>query len=360
MEKQKQTKSPVKLRVKELSDGSRSLYLDIYLNGKRKYKFLQMYLKPDIPKNKQYNKSIWMAAEKVKADYVIKLTNDAAGVFADDDKRTLGEWLDEYAMEKLKSGQSQSRSRIIKAMKETIDFYCPMQLAKIKEDTIKDIIETINATGLKQNTKHIYLAALKSAFKTAVKRKVLNVNPFDYVDERISTEEVEKEYLTPDELKALEIATCPTDDIKRAFLLSACCCGLRFSDLRTLKYSDIKDGFLVKKMVKTRVTVSIPLTDRALRYIGNGEPDELIFNLKENNQVNRHVVRWMKNAGITKHITMHCARHSFAVNLITAGVDLYTVSKLLGHTDITTTQVYAKIVDSKKVSAVEMLNKFLK
>ena len=85
-------------------------------------------------------------------------------------------------------------------------------------------------------------------------------------------------------------------------------------------------------------------------------PEAAIFELPHSTTLGRVIDRWAKEAGITKHVTFHCARHTFATLELTMGADLYTVSKLLGHTSVSTTQIYAKIVDQKKKEAVNLLN----
>jgi site-specific recombinase XerD len=89
------------------------------------------------------------------------------------------------------------------------------------------------------------------------------------------------------------------------------------------------------------------------------ESDELIFTLQTLWGTERVLVEWVKEAKITKHVTFHCARHTFATLMLTQGADLYTTSKLLGHTSVKTTEIYAKIVDQKKVEAVNLLNGLL-
>ena len=66
--------------------------------------------------------------------------------------------------------------------------------------------------------------------------------------------------------------------------------------------------------------------------------------------------KWMQNADIKKHISFHCSRHTFATMMLTLGVDIYTTSKLLGHSNVSTTQIYSKIVDEKKVEAVNKVD----
>jgi site-specific recombinase XerD len=74
--------------------------------------------------------------------------------------------------------------------------------------------------------------------------------------------------------------------------------------------------------------------------------------------MNTALMQWCLRAGITKHITFHCGRHTFATLQLTLGTDLFTVSKLLGHSEIRTTQIYAKVIDKKKIEAVNTIPKF--
>ena len=94
--------------------------------------------------------------------------------------------------------------------------------------------------------------------------------------------------------------------------------------------------------------------------MGNRGTDETpvfdCFNIAEST-ITKRLAKWINTANITKRITFHCARHTFATLLLTFGTDIYTVSKLLGHRNITTTQVYAKIIDTKKQTAVETIPK---
>ena len=103
----------------------------------------------------------------------------------------------------------------------------------------------------------------------------------------------------------------------------------------------------------------MPLHKNALNIINQQRKDGRtygkIFLLSANNNTQSHIKKWVENAGINKHITWHCARHTFATLNLTYGTDIYTVSKLLGHRDIRTTQVYAKLIDKKKVEAINKL-----
>lgn len=139
-------------------------------------------------------------------------------------------------------------------------------------------------------------------------------------------------------------------------------CGLRISDIRKLKWGDLQHtGEHVRieiKMQKTKEPLYLPISDEALKWLPerDGAKDrDLIFELPYEGTVNDNLQLWAKNAGIAKHISFHVARHTHATMLLTLGADLYTVSKLLGHKNIETTQIYAKIVDKKKDEAISLI-----
>ena len=149
-----------------------------------------------------------------------------------------------------------------------------------------------------------------------------------------------------------------------AYLFS-CYCGLRIGDIETLKWGDIiRDGEQYRiqiVMQKTREPLYLPLSKQALRWMperGKASDDDKIFgSLPVRNWANLVIKKWAKDAGIAKHLSYHTARHTFATLMLTLGADLYTTSKLLGHTKVATTEIYAKIVNSKKDEAVNLVDK---
>ena len=112
-------------------------------------------------------------------------------------------------------------------------------------------------------------------------------------------------------------------------------------------------------MVKTQKTLYLPLSKEALRWMperGDAKDTDKVFTLPSQCYLNVVLRTWAANSGLTKHVTFHTARHTFATLELTAGAELYTVSKLLGHTQVKTTQIYAKIIDKKKDEAVNRLS----
>jgi integrase len=210
-----------------------------------------------------------------------------------------------------------------------------------------------------------YLACVRNALNMAVREGVLSVNPFNQLSaqDKIKTPESKREYLTIEEVRRLEETPCEYEFAKRAFLFG-CYCGLRISDIRRLKWSDlIKDGNNYRiniVMHKTQSPIYIPLSKKAFNWIPERtdlNDDALLFpGLPKQISTPLHLSAWVKSAGITKRITFHASRHTFATMMLTLGVDLYTVSKLLGHSKIETTQIYAKIINKKKDDAVNLID----
>jgi integrase len=213
-----------------------------------------------------------------------------------------------------------------------------------------------------KNTANLYFKVLKIALKKAVKEKILHENPTQYTD-AIKTNDVERVYLTHEELNKLSCTECPNNEIKRAFLF-ACYTGLRFSDLKKLTWGKIQPENgrhkLQYRQKKTGGFEYFPLSETAHKLLNCDSniinfPNKPIFELPSIGYYIIVLKQWAKKAGINKNLSSHVARHTFATLALTNGVDLYTVSKLLGHRDIATTQIYAKIIDKKKEEAVDML-----
>ena len=141
-------------------------------------------------------------------------------------------------------------------------------------------------------------------------------------------------------------------------------CGVRHSDIAALTWENLrkdKAGNTQLHIIqqKTQEIISLPLSSEALKQLperGKALDTERVFNgLISLGRTNEVLSRWGKDAGIQKHITFHTARHTHATMMITLGADIYTVSKLLGHTNIQTTQIYAKIVDESKSKAIALI-----
>jgi integrase len=199
-----------------------------------------------------------------------------------------------------------------------------------------------------------FLAVLNQAWK----EEIIAFNPGHAV-EIPKGEQKQKQFLTLPELQALSNTKCSNNTVKRMSLFSALT-GLRHSDCIGLRWENITDGdnpnikFTQKK---TRTVVYMPISAEALELCGQrkNEEDQVFKEVKKSQNCNIVINEWVKKAGIKKEITFHCFRHTFATLQLTHGTDIYTVSKMLGHSDVKTTQIYAQIVDEKKQAAANAI-----
>lgn len=208
---------------------------------------------------------------------------------------------------------------------------------------------------------HHHQAVLNGALNKAVRDGILSANPLKSISskEKYQPTESMREYLTLEEMKAAMAAPCPHEDVKRAFLF-CCFTGLRYSDVSVLTWRNIKqvNGGLVvsiQSMRKTEKQVIIPLNQSALKWLPdrNGcKPGQKVFDMTRLSTCDRCLKKMAVAAGIEKKVSFHTARHSMATLSLTAGGYLYTVGKLLGHTSINSTQVYADVVMETKIEAV--------
>ena len=347
-------KEPVKVRTKKLADGSESYYLDIYMDGKRSYEFLKLYLLPEINSMiKEQNRATKAAVEAIKSKRIIELTHSKAGLKKTSvrSKMLLDDWMETYLAEQERKG-----ARGLKLLR-TVCRMLPLYRKKVRMQEIDkewclDFIDWIQHTyktrwgkPLSPKSAADYVGYFSTALNAAVRAEVIPENP------------------TIDEIKVLIDTECPREDVKRAYLFS-CYCGLRLSDVYALRWKDIiLDGEQYRMstvMKKTTTPIYLPLSRHAIRWLPerNGEGNELkIFDgLPAEPNINKVLAKWVETAKIAKKITYHTSRHTFATMMLTLGADLYTVSKLLGHANVKTTQIYAKIVDSKKVEAVNLVD----
>ena len=200
---------------------------------------------------------------------------------------------------------------------------------------------------ISQNTAATYFSIFKAGLKQAFIDGYLTIDISAKV-KGIQERESRREYLTVEELNRL--AQTPCDPLlKRAALFSALT-GIRHCDIQKLKWSEVEmfnGGYRLNfTQQKTKGVEYMPISEQAYNLCGEQKEGELLVfaGLPDPSWINRPVKKWVEAAGITKHITFHCFRHSYATLQLAGGTDIYTVSKMLGHTNVRTTQVYAKDV----------------
>jgi integrase len=217
-----------------------------------------------------------------------------------------------------------------------------------------------NKVTLSQNSAVSYFNKLKAALKQAYKDGYLQTD-LNAKIEPIKQAETRRNFLTIEELNSLVKTECNNPLLKSAALFSALT-GLRFADIKKLVWGEIEfiegNGYFINfTQQKTEGVEVMPISEQAYSLLGERkEPTDKVFpGLTYSAYENKHLFQWIGAAGITKDITFHCFRHTFATLQLSKGTDIYTVSKMLGHRDLKTTQIYAKIIDKTKRDAADKI-----
>ena len=238
------------------------------------------------------------------------------------------------------------------------------QINLSKAEEIRRFMLTAPCGGNKKGTvSHNTAATYYSIFKAGLKQAF--IDGYLTVDisakiKGIQDQESRREHLSVEELNILAETPCDRPILKRAALFSALT-GVRHCDIQKLKWNEIQ---VVGEQVrlnftqqKTKGVEYMPISEQAYQLCGEpGKPEQLVFDdLPDPSWISGPLKRWIKSAGITRNITFHCFRHTYATLQLAGGTDIYTVSKMLGHTNVKTTQIYAKVVDEKKQKATKAI-----
>ena len=367
---------PIRLRKRKLKDGRYTLYLDIYLKGERNYEYLHLYLIPEQSRaDKETNKKTMALAEAVRAKRVVELQN---GRFGFERKTPAAEikFFDYYRAMCEKRRGTESRGNwgnwysclkhleiYEKNQRITFDKITPQWVEGFKEYLDKkavcwgeNYVKCKKDKKLSQNSKASYVAKLRACLFQALDDGIIDRHPGKGI-ENFSAEEAERMYLTIEEVQKLVATPCLNEAVKKAFLFS-CLTGLRRSDISRLTWGDVyQQGTytrIIFKQKKTKGQEYLDLAPQAVQLMGErGRDNDHVFADFFTPSTTNHIIQnWVALAGINKDITFHCGRHTFAVIMLDLGTDIYTVSKLLGHREIGTTQIYAKVLDKNKQAAV--------
>lgn len=372
-------RSSITLRQRTLPSGRTTLYLDIICNGQRKVESLKLFLIPETSRaDKQKNKETLKLAEAIRAKRVVEVQNKEFGFKSDYAEET--NFYDYYVAitEKRLGNESRGNWGNWRSCLKHLEKYDPnlkkRTFADIDQEWVQgfrdyldkeacawgcDYRERIKDHPLSRNSKLSYFNKLRACMNQAVEERIIRKNPVLGV-ERFKEEEGTRMYLTIDEVKTLAQTECEYPNIKRAFLFS-CLTGLRRSDVLRLTWGDIhkQDDYtrIIFTQKKTGGLEYLDISAQAAELLGErGKPNENVFtDIHSPSCTNEAIKRWVLRAGIQKEITFHCARHTFAVMMLDLGTDIYTVSKLLGHRELSTTQRYAKVLDKNKQAAVSKI-----
>lgn len=402
---EQRTKDNPKLEQRSLADGRINLYLEYYLGrtqepvvdeygepvyyesglmkGKQKFKVvhnrkkenLNLYLiaKPKNPIERQMNKETLELANKIRFERSQELLEQGAGYRLKKDRQTefLGyfqTYIDNYTKKDVRM--------LVMALNRFRDFFRDTPEYKkylnginadlITKDMIEDFTEYLQSRSKGEGAKSIY-QRFKKVINYAIEHDVMSKNPCKGITIKADDQIIKKDVLSQEEIEALIGTTYEgqNDNVRRAFILSLYC-GLRFCDVKDLTFSnvDYSNKLLSFEQNKTKghsanSGVTIPLNDGLLNLIGKPQAgqskDSIIFPLPSHTMCLKALSRWTKRAGIDKHITWHCGRHSFAVNILNNGANIKTVASLLGHSGLKHTEKYTRAVDKLKEEAINSL-----
>lgn len=360
-------KEPVRLRIRETRTGRRSLYLDIYHKGRRKYEYLNLYLEPETSKeSRQKNREIMALAETVRAKRLVEFRNGVYG-FNDDSDKGKADFYD--FMEKL-AKDPEKRFNTSKRWNTTLYHLknCAgtrLRMMDVDRDFCRKFARHLQGlknerrpeVKLAQNTVAVYYSTFATAVAAAVRQGYIKNDPLSK-DDFPEHEETSRNYLTIEELAKLMACDYDKNKALHSAFLFSCLTGLRKVDIMDLTWGEIrKEGKftrIVFKQIKTGGLEYLDINAQAAALLGRrGPANSKVFpGFTYSNRTTVQLEKWLKKAGIDKKLTFHCARHTFAVMMLDLDTQIYTLSKLLGHRSIRSTEIYAKILDKKKQEAV--------
>ena len=379
-----------KLGAKILSDGRESLFLDYYFgyqmvyNEKldkqvakkdRKREFLKLYLwqAPRTPIERQQNKETLELAKKIRFERGQELLESVEGYRLKKERDInfldyFQAYIDKYTKKDVRM-LDVALKRFIDFLNDTPEYNKYAKKIKpeqITKDMVEAFTEYLQSRSVGEGAKSIY-ARFKKVIKYAIEHDVMLKNPCTGITIKVDDQQLRKEVLSPEEIQQL-IATHyehENPNIRRAFVFCLYC-GLRYCDVKDLTFANVDFSNKLLKFEQSKTKghsansgVVIPLNDGILKLIGEpsnpDKRDEVIFPLPSYEMCLKALRRWVKRAGINKHISWHCARHSFAVNILNNGANIKTVASLLGHSGLKHTEKYTRAIDSLKQEAINSL-----
>jgi site-specific recombinase XerD len=335
-------------------------YLDIYQNNTRTYEFLKHLKHIEKPKNafeREQNKECEKLAKLIKSKREHELeSNDYNITPKFKQKIDFIAFFQDFINTYTKKDKRIVEATFIKFK----EFLNDSEIQQLNTNQLDESLVHDFKTYLEQNlngeSPANYFKKFKMLIKTGVRKKIFVSNPAQDITIK-KKDSIKKEILTNEDIQILASTPLTNNEVKRAFLFSLFT-GLRYSDIIALKWQniDFKNKILKTIQEKTKEQVIIELHQTALQILDTpAKNTDFVFSLPSHTACNKNLKYWCKKAGINKHITWHCARHSFATNLIFYGADVNTASKLLGHNSLRYTERYTHIVNSLKEKAVSNL-----
>jgi len=366
------------LRKKKISGGKESLYLDFYPpiihpnTGKpTRREFLKLYLfeKPKSELDREHNRQTKVLAENIRAKRQIAIQNENYDFLAADNSKK--NFL-HFFKENLKQREEENRN--FQAWKSSYLYLYRFTKGYISfgqinvgfcNDFKKYLLNTRllkSEKQLSQNAAASYFNIFKEAVKKAFDENWLRTNPISKV-KSIETKDSDREFLTFEELQAMAATNCELPKLKEMALFSALT-GLRWSDIHKLKWEELQHseeiGFFLKFTTKKSNRPEVlPISDQARNLMGEiRQPEIRVFEgLNYGTRITSFLNKWTQKSGVKKYLTFHSFRHTYATLQLTFGTDIYTISKLLGHKNLQTTQIYSHLIDKKKRDAANRIPK---
>lgn len=357
------------LREKKLKHSKRGLYLDFYppithpetgKQTRREHLRLYVYEPPKNDAEKSHNKETQILAENIRAQRQIEFQAGIYGFVAVRNKQKDFIAYFKKIVEKKREGSKSNYENWLSVKKYLESFAGEnVTFGGVTENFCKDFKDfLLNQKSISNNTAAAYFDKFKAAVRQATDEKLFSENPAQRV-KSIKLQDTQREFLTLEELQTLAATPFDYEDLRRAALFAALT-GLRFSDIqkltwREVQHSEHQGAYLRFTQKKTQGAETLPISDEAAELLGERHGDgEKVFPDLAYWQTS-FIPIWTAMAGINRKITFHCFRHTYATLQLTFGTDIYTVSKLLGHKNLQTTQIYARVIDQKKREAANKI-----
>ena len=379
-----------KLGAKILSDGRESLFLDYYFGYRmgysetldkqvakkdRKREFMKLYLwqAPRTPLERQQNKETLELAKRIRFERGQELLESVEGYRLKKERDInfldyFQAYIDKYTKKDIRMVEI-ALKRFIDFLNDTPEYEKYAKTIKpeqITKDMVEVFTEYLQGRSRGEGARSIY-ARFKKVIKYAIEHDIMLKDPCTGISIKVDDQQLRKEILSTDEMQQL-IATHykhENPNIRRAFIFCLYC-GLRFCDVKDLTFANVDFSNKLLKFEQNKTKghsatsgVVIPLNDGLLQLIGKpsspNKRDEVIFPLPSYEMCLKALRHWVKRAGIDKHISWHCARHSFAVNILNNDANIKTVASLLGHSGLKHTEKYTRAIDGLKQEAINSL-----
>lgn len=346
-------KEKVHINQRPCKGGGYSLHLDYRIGGKRVREFLKLYIVPaKTAEDKIKNSETIRLATEIKNRRILELASGELKV--ESPKKNSNIVAVDYFQKKIKSiktkNSRENNECMINAFKA---FRKNAILSEIDREFYKNFIDfLLYEKKLAINSARLYATLLKARLHEAYIDGMIAKMP-DLYGIMPKKESTDIDFLTLEELKMLVETEAP-DHIKKPFLF-CCFTGLRFSDVKSLKWENIENDTIILRMKKTKEIVRIPLSKNAKRLMPKSQEKGTVFKTISLQGTSNGLKEWAAKAGIKKNLHFHVSRHTFGTLTLDNGADIYTVSKLLGHKSIATTQIYAKVLDEGRKKAVDAI-----